>query len=203
MGNRIRFKRECILSLVTRDAENFETGSLIYSTPKDSRTRLALSLFLWGFSWFVGFLLLIQSIIAPPDALTPFEWVAGAFGFFLLFGLVPMIIPDSILPPHFRVYSNGVTKQIGHLFIFKRKGDFVPHSEMEAFECSSDGERCVIYQRQGKPAYYWDKRNMPIAMLKEHLVGIGVKEVPVDCPKCSEDLLLRGRTCPRCSEKRF
>lgn len=193
-----------ILSSVTGDTENFERGSLLYSSPKNSKTRLALSLVPWGLLWFVGFVILIPLVSGSPSGIAPSDWVFLAFFLFLAFVLIPMILSDRILHRHFGVYTKGVTKQISHFFKFKRGGDFIPYPKMEAFECSSDGERCVIYLRQGEPpAHYWDGRITPITMLEEHLVRTGVKEVPIDCPKCWENLFLRGRTCPRCGERRF
>ena len=59
----------------------------------------------------------------------------GAFGFFLLLTIMAIVKGDEALNPMFKVYSNGLTKPLRSFeLIFKSEGQFIPFSEIRAYE---------------------------------------------------------------------
>jgi hypothetical protein len=182
-----------------------DKGKLIYKTPENPRHKLAMAyaMVLLGISPWIFLALAIMSNLDTIQIKISLELFL-ALGFFLMMTIMAFFKGDEALNPHFKIYSNGLTKPLSPFtMFFGSKETFIPFSKIKAFETELTGKvgQSIIYSESKRGINYTHNRNI-IAYLNKTLKTHGIIRISINCPKCKK-LTWGDYKCAYCKSNRW
>jgi len=205
-----------------------EKGELIYSSPNcPLRKRIMVSALYFLFLLLIsglGVWIVIYSLLNFADP-------KGGVAFGLLFITIGLAVSSSVatseMYPHFRIYTDGITPVIRHLYPFSncerieimigpKNTRFYRWDQIACFERPlykkekySITVHLNIFNSLGNRVsseryiYYTNDGKEAILTLRKALLEHGIKEIPVVCPSCGQKPYAALEYCTNCHARRF
>jgi hypothetical protein len=185
--------------------DTMNKGKLIYISPSNDILKViyAVSVSILGIIPLIVILIIVVINYGKLDLNLNFEDFLG-IGFFIMISILGFIHGDSVLNPHYRIYSNGITvPRSPYCTFLKVKERFIPFSQIMAFETDTSGRKgyCVIYFKP-KKSIEFSHDLIVLKHLSKILQKQSVKKVSYYCSNCRK-LIWGDYNCPYCKKSRW